>query len=171
MMLAAATPYWSQSTGVHQQPTAHYCRLSCPNCGRSYKYRSGLRGHIADCLSEKEKLEADFRQRQEQRRQREQQQQVQQRLEQFTEKDVRVLYKFWKSYKQPLQGHVCKDCGKIYKQRNALWRHFKYECGKSPRFQCPYCRYRTKQRSNMSSHIKHKHVGFKIYVIDLEAGK
>ncbi|KAG5316849.1 LOLA2 protein, partial [Acromyrmex insinuator] len=62
-----------------------------------YKYRSGLRGHIADCLSEKEKLEADFRQRQEQRRQREQQQQVQQRLEQFTEKDVRVLYKFWKS--------------------------------------------------------------------------
>ncbi|XP_018310314.1 uncharacterized protein [Mycetomoellerius zeteki] len=98
MMLAAATPYWSQSTGVHQQrATAHYCRLSCPNCGRSYKYRSGLRGHIADCLSEKEKLEADFRQRQEQRRQREQQQQVQQRLEQFTEKDVRVLYKFWKS--------------------------------------------------------------------------
>jgi len=71
---------------------------------------------------------------------------------------------------QPLQGHVCKDCGKTYKQRNALWRHFKYECGKNPRFQCPYCRYRTKQRSNMSSHIKHKHVGFKIYVIDLEAG-
>lgn len=95
MMLAAATPYWSQSTGVHRQPTAHYCRLSCPNCGRSYKYRSGLRGHIADCLSEKEKLEADFRQRQEQRRQ--QQQQEQRRQQQFTEKDVRALYKFWKS--------------------------------------------------------------------------
>ncbi|XP_024874903.1 longitudinals lacking protein, isoforms A/B/D/L-like isoform X7 [Temnothorax curvispinosus] len=71
---------------------------------------------------------------------------------------------------QPLQGHVCKNCGKTYKQRNALWRHFKYECGKNPRFQCPYCRYRTKQRSNMSSHIKHKHVGLKIYAIDLEAG-
>lgn len=70
---------------------------------------------------------------------------------------------------QPSQGHVCKDCGKVYKQRNALWRHFKYECGKSPRFQCPYCRYRTKQRSNMYSHIKHKHIGLKIYAIDLEA--
>ncbi|XP_029161831.1 longitudinals lacking protein, isoforms A/B/D/L isoform X11 [Nylanderia fulva] len=70
----------------------------------------------------------------------------------------------------PQQGHVCKNCGKIYKQRNALWRHFKYECGKSPRFQCPYCRYRTKQRSNMYSHIKHKHLGLKIYAIDLEAG-
>ncbi|EFN84244.1 Longitudinals lacking protein, isoforms A/B/D/L [Harpegnathos saltator] len=69
----------------------------------------------------------------------------------------------------PSQGHVCKDCGKIYKQRNALWRHYKYECGKSPRFQCPYCRYRTKQRSNMYSHIKHKHDGLKIYAIDLEA--
>ncbi|XP_011266703.1 longitudinals lacking protein, isoforms A/B/D/L isoform X10 [Camponotus floridanus] len=69
----------------------------------------------------------------------------------------------------PQQGHVCKNCGKIYKQRNALWRHFKYECGKSPRFQCPYCRYRTKQRSNMYSHIKHKHLGLKIYAIDLEA--
>ncbi|XP_071565767.1 uncharacterized protein [Temnothorax nylanderi] len=100
----AATLYWSQSTGVHRQPTAHYRRLSCPNCGRSYKYRSGLRGHIADCLSEREKLEADFRQRREERLQREQQPQQQQppppppqRQRQFTEKDVRILYKFWKS--------------------------------------------------------------------------
>ncbi|XP_011052794.1 PREDICTED: longitudinals lacking protein, isoforms A/B/D/L isoform X9 [Acromyrmex echinatior] len=92
------------------------------------------------------------------------QQQQQQQQQQFSQRQQSFP-------QQPLQGHVCKDCGKIYKQRNALWRHFKYECGKSPRFQCPYCRYRTKQRSNMSSHIKHKHVGFKIYVIDLEAGK
>ncbi|XP_015178620.1 PREDICTED: longitudinals lacking protein, isoforms A/B/D/L-like [Polistes dominula] len=69
---------------------------------------------------------------------------------------------------QERQGHICNTCGKIYKQRNALWRHFTYECGKSPRFQCPYCRYRTKQRSNMYSHIKHKHFGLNIYVIDLE---
>ncbi|XP_014207167.1 longitudinals lacking protein, isoforms A/B/D/L isoform X6 [Copidosoma floridanum] len=64
-------------------------------------------------------------------------------------------------------GHVCESCGKVYKQRNALWRHFKYECGKAPRFQCPYCRYRTKQRSNMYTHIKHRHHGLKIYVVDL----
>lgn len=64
-------------------------------------------------------------------------------------------------------GHVCENCGKVYKQKNALWRHFKYECGKPPRFQCPYCRYRTKQRSNMYTHIKHRHHGLKIYVVDL----
>jgi len=69
---------------------------------------------------------------------------------------------------QPLRLHKCENCGKTYKQRNALWRHFKYECGKSPRFQCPYCRYRSKQRSNMYSHVKHRHRGLKIYAIDLE---
>ncbi|XP_032662683.1 longitudinals lacking protein, isoforms F/I/K/T-like [Odontomachus brunneus] len=186
MMLAAATRCWSQSTtGLHRQPMADYCRLSCPRCGRSYKYRSGLLGHIAECLSKREKVEPDFRQRQEQewqQRHHRHQQQQQQRdrsherqqppHQSITVKDVRVLYKFWtpRSYRQLSQGHVCKDCGKIYKQRNALWRHYKYECGKSPRFQCPYCRYRTKQRSNMYSHIKHKHIGLKIYAIDLEAG-
>jgi len=106
MMLAAATLYWSQSTGVHRQPVADHCRLSCPSCGRSYKYRSGLRGHIAECLSEREKLEADFRQRQQQQRQQLQeqqarlygrQQQQQQQQQPVTVKDVRALYKFWKS--------------------------------------------------------------------------
>ncbi|XP_020290051.1 longitudinals lacking protein, isoforms A/B/D/L-like isoform X7 [Pseudomyrmex gracilis] len=72
---------------------------------------------------------------------------------------------------QQTLGHVCKTCGKVYKQRNALWRHFKYECGKSPRFQCPYCTYRSKQRSNLYSHVKHKHYGLKIHAIDLEEGK
>ncbi|XP_012225989.1 longitudinals lacking protein isoform X17 [Linepithema humile] len=110
----AATLYWSQSTGVHRQPVADRCRLSCPSCGRSYKYRSGLRGHIAECLSEREKLEVDFLQRQKQQlqqlqeqqrarsygqqQQQQQQQQPQQQQQQpVTVKDVRVLYKFWKS--------------------------------------------------------------------------
>ncbi|CAL1680047.1 unnamed protein product [Lasius platythorax] len=70
----------------------------------------------------------------------------------------------------PQQDHICKNCGKSYKQRAALLRHFKYECGKSPRFQCPYCRYRTKHRCNMYTHIRHKHFGQKIFAIDLEAG-
>ena len=70
---------------------------------------------------------------------------------------------------QKAGGNVCENCGRIYKQKNALWRHFKYECGKNPRFQCPYCRYRTKQRSNMYTHVKYRHIGQKIYAIDLES--
>ncbi|XP_029661819.1 longitudinals lacking protein, isoforms H/M/V-like isoform X24 [Formica exsecta] len=98
----AATLYWSQSTGVHRQPTADHCRLSCPSCGRSYKYRSGLRSHIAECLSEREKLEADIRWQQQQRQQQWENQQArsyrqQQQQQPFTAKDVRLLYKFWKS--------------------------------------------------------------------------
>ncbi|CAL1680050.1 unnamed protein product [Lasius platythorax] len=100
MMLAAATLYWSQSTGVHRQ-SADHCRLSCPSCGRNYKYRSGLRSHIAECLSEREKLEADFRwQRQQQQQQWENQpagSYRQQQRQPLTAKDIRVLYKFWKS--------------------------------------------------------------------------
>ncbi|XP_029161843.1 longitudinals lacking protein, isoforms H/M/V isoform X22 [Nylanderia fulva] len=99
----AATLYWSPSSGVHRQPTAEHCRLSCPSCGRSYKYRSGLRSHVAECLSEREKLEADFRWQQQQQQQWENQpsgshrQQQQQQQQPLTAKDVRVLYKFWKS--------------------------------------------------------------------------
>lgn len=70
---------------------------------------------------------------------------------------------------QPLEpGHTCETCGKVYKQKNDLWRHKNFECGQNPRFMCPYCKtYRTKQRSNMYTHIKHRHRGLKIYVIDL----
>lgn len=97
MMLAAAT-LWSQSTGVRRQPIADYCRLSCPSCGRSYKYRSGLLGHINECLSEREKMELGLRQRWEQQQQqaaRSSRQQQEQR-QSITVKDVRVLYKFWR---------------------------------------------------------------------------
>lgn len=34
---------------------ADYRRLSCPSCGRSYKYRGGLLRHIAECFSDAEK--------------------------------------------------------------------------------------------------------------------
>ncbi|GAB1863549.1 POZ-, AT hook-, and zinc finger-containing protein 1 [Camponotus japonicus] len=102
MMLAAATLYWSQSTGVHRQPLADHCRLSCPSCGRSYKYRSGLRSHMAECLSEREKLEADFLWQQQQQQQHQQwenpqAQSYRQQRQPLTAKDVRLLYKFWKS--------------------------------------------------------------------------
>lgn len=70
--------------GVISHPMADYRRLSCPSCGRSYKYRGGLLRHMTECFSESEKLEAvaSVVQQQQQRP--------------VTPKDVRVLYKFWK---------------------------------------------------------------------------
>ncbi|KAI4472624.1 hypothetical protein M0802_016638 [Mischocyttarus mexicanus] len=36
-------------------------------------------------------------------------------------------------------------------------RHWKNECGQPPRFQCPYCKLRSKQACNVKTHIKTKH--------------
>ncbi|KAK2584878.1 hypothetical protein KPH14_002474 [Odynerus spinipes] len=100
----------TSSSSSSSHPMAEYRRLSCPSCGRSYKYRSGLLGHIAECFSEKEKQAAAFQQRQimhrqqqqrrlqmqEQQQQQQQQQEQEQQWQPVTTRDVKVLYKFWK---------------------------------------------------------------------------
>ena len=48
-------------------------------------------------------------------------------------------------------------CGKIYRQNKNLQYHMKYECGKEPRFQCPYCVHRTKRKNNLMLHIASQH--------------
>ncbi|RZF39419.1 hypothetical protein LSTR_LSTR000940 [Laodelphax striatellus] len=34
---------------------------------------------------------------------------------------------------------VCNLCGKGYKYKSNMTMHQRYECGKEPQFQCPYC--------------------------------
>ena len=68
---------------------------------------------------------------------------------------------------QPKFDYVCQTCGKMYKLKRNLLRHSRYECGKNPRFQCPYCSSKAKQRTGIYSHIKHVHPGQKIYLLDL----
>ncbi|KAF2895315.1 hypothetical protein ILUMI_10858 [Ignelater luminosus] len=33
----------------------------------------------------------------------------------------------------------CRKCGKAYKLKSSLTNHVKYDCGKSPQFQCQHC--------------------------------
>lgn len=66
-------------------------------------------------------------------------------------------------------NHICINCTKSYKSKGGLVRHLKFECGKRPRFQCTYCPYKSKQRSNMYLHIKNRHKGQEMYVVDLES--
>ena len=74
-----------------------------------------------------------------------------------------------KSRARPRESvYACMNCGRSYNRKDNLDRHWKYECGKNPRFSCPYCVYRAKQRSNMYLHIKNVHKGLKVYVVDLE---
>lgn len=62
----------------------------------------------------------------------------------------------------------CPKCRKIYKWYRGLHRHLHYECGKTPRFKCPYCVYIGKHRSHVYSHIKSNHYGRPVYAIDLQ---
>ncbi|XP_033606564.1 longitudinals lacking protein isoform X17 [Cryptotermes secundus] len=52
----------------------------------------------------------------------------------------------------------CLACGKYYAHQSSFLRHRNMECGKEPRFQCPYCPKKSKQKSNMAAHIKCKHM-------------
>nr|CAH7735835.1 unnamed protein product [Callosobruchus chinensis] len=63
------------------------------------------------------------------------------------------------SYSSSSLKYSCSTCGKAYRQNCSLWRHKKFECQKEPQFRCPYCPYKSKQKTPMMSHmiIKHKH--------------
>lgn len=52
----------------------------------------------------------------------------------------------------------CSACGKHYIHQSSFLRHRNMECGKEPRFQCPYCPKKSKRKSNMAAHIKCKHM-------------
>nr|CAI5865332.1 unnamed protein product [Callosobruchus analis] len=52
----------------------------------------------------------------------------------------------------------CDRCGKLYKHKNTLNRHKKYECGKEPMFGCQFCSRTFHQKSNLKSHILTTHV-------------
>ncbi|KAG5317969.1 LOLA3 protein, partial [Acromyrmex heyeri] len=61
----------------------------------------------------------------------------------------------------------CPKCPSVFSRKNNLYYHAKFECGQSPRFNCPYCTYRTKHVSNVRAHVRRKHPGNKVYAIDV----
>lgn len=60
----------------------------------------------------------------------------------------------------PLDNHPaypCPDCGRSYKLKSSLRNHQKWECGKDPQFQCPFCVYRAKQKMHIGRHMERMH--------------
>lgn len=51
----------------------------------------------------------------------------------------------------------CDTCNRSYKNRETLWRHKRYECGKEPQFKCTACPYRGKRKDSLKSHWINKH--------------
>lgn len=56
-------------------------------------------------------------------------------------------------------GFVCGGCDRTYKLKSSLRNHQKWECGKEPRFQCPACDYKAKQKMHMVRHMVRMHNG------------
>lgn len=53
--------------------------------------------------------------------------------------------------------YQCLACNRCYKYKQGLVEHQRYECGKEPAFQCPFCPYKAKKRNNLKAHTVMKH--------------
>ncbi|CAG5097811.1 Similar to lola: Longitudinals lacking protein [Cotesia congregata] len=51
----------------------------------------------------------------------------------------------------------CLQCGRNYMRKDSLMRHIKWECGKDPLFQCPFCPHRCKRKPHWLRHIRRQH--------------
>lgn len=51
----------------------------------------------------------------------------------------------------------CVTCAKSYKLMRYLRYHCRWECGKKPTFQCPYCEYCAKRSNSLKKHISRRH--------------
>ncbi|KAL6263998.1 hypothetical protein P5V15_004079 [Pogonomyrmex californicus] len=75
---------------------------------------------------------------------------------------------FWQSGKM---AYHCPRCNAGYTYKKTLKTHMKYDCGKEPRFKCPYCSKRDKCSSNIYKHIRMRHNGKPVYVDRLESSR
>jgi len=51
--------------------------------------------------------------------------------------------------------------------KHNLQYHWRIECGQPPRYNCPYCVYRTKHSSNVRAHVRRIHPGHRVFVVDI----
>ncbi|XP_053974135.1 longitudinals lacking protein, isoforms A/B/D/L-like isoform X26 [Hylaeus volcanicus] len=65
------------------------------------------------------------------------------------------------------RSYPCHKCGNAFTRKNNLYNHLKFQCGQLPRFNCPYCSYRTRHSSNVRSHVRRMHPGLRVYVLDV----
>lgn len=51
----------------------------------------------------------------------------------------------------------CTACDRKYKYSRSVRRHLRYECGKTPQFQCHLCGKKMKHKSNFKTHLATVH--------------
>lgn len=58
---------------------------------------------------------------------------------------------------KPIGYFACARCSRSYMRKDSLQRHLVWECGKEPKFKCPYCPQRCKRKSHWQRHIRRQH--------------
>lgn len=53
--------------------------------------------------------------------------------------------------------YPCPQCGTRFTLVKNMKRHFRYECGKEPQFQCSFCAVKFKRNNQLQGHILKKH--------------
>ncbi|XP_023245628.1 zinc finger protein 547-like [Copidosoma floridanum] len=60
--------------------------------------------------------------------------------------------------------YTCPNCNAGYTYKKTLMTHLTHDCGREPRFRCPYCGKRDKCSSNIYKHVRIKHGGLPVKV-------
>lgn len=53
---------------------------------------------------------------------------------------------------------ICTTCERVYKNKDSLGRHLKWECGKEPSFACSRCPYKARYKADLVRHEKTRHL-------------
>lgn len=61
----------------------------------------------------------------------------------------------------------CSTCRSSFSYKRSLMYHQRYECGKAPRYKCPYCDYDCRRKSNVHRHIRLRHNGQQVCSVDI----
>ncbi|KAK0096627.1 hypothetical protein PV326_004921 [Microctonus aethiopoides] len=61
----------------------------------------------------------------------------------------------------------CPNCNNGYGRRDTMLGHYRYECGKAPRFKCPYCHLCSKKTSNIYQHVRSVHPNKTVTLVKL----
>ncbi|XP_076644875.1 uncharacterized protein LOC143354555 isoform X2 [Halictus rubicundus] len=67
----------------------------------------------------------------------------------------------------PRKKFYCPRCNSGYTRLSDMKTHCHFQCGKEPRYQCPYCTKKAKFSSNMYVHVRRMHKDQKLQIIDL----
>lgn len=73
----------------------------------------------------------------------------------ITSKDKPLLTRYFLNEQKRF---ACDKCHRSYKNKRHLYRHVQVECGKEPKFQCPYCPYKGKYRDHLNKHMAALHM-------------